>query len=94
YRAWDMSRPIIVAPAMNTMMWEHPVTARHVRQIALDHGAAGMPEGELLDQIAWLNDLPIPLRIASPITKQLACEDVGIGAMASRETLLELVGEF
>ena len=39
YRAWDMSRPIVLAPAMNTLMWEHPVTARHIRQIAVDHGA-------------------------------------------------------
>jgi len=25
-RAWDFKKPIIVAPAMNTLMWEHPVT--------------------------------------------------------------------
>jgi hypothetical protein len=38
--------------------------------------------------------LPILLRIAAPITKQLACDDLGIGAMASRESLLDLVGQF
>ena len=28
-RAWDVARPIVIAPAMNTVMWEHPSTARH-----------------------------------------------------------------
>ena len=30
-RAWDVRKGVLVAPAMNTMMWEHPVTARQVR---------------------------------------------------------------
>ena len=25
-RAWDFTKPILFAPAMNTMMWDHPVT--------------------------------------------------------------------
>ncbi|MDP3771131.1 MAG: flavoprotein [bacterium] len=29
-RAWDRTKPIILAPAMNTMMWEHPATAEHL----------------------------------------------------------------
>ncbi|MBI4142594.1 phosphopantothenoylcysteine decarboxylase [Candidatus Uhrbacteria bacterium] len=29
-RAWDRMKPIILAPAMNTMMWEHPATAEHL----------------------------------------------------------------
>eukprot|EP00123_Amoebidium_parasiticum_P022612 comp91193_c0_seq1/m.48548 comp91193_c0_seq1/g.48548 ORF comp91193_c0_seq1/g.48548 comp91193_c0_seq1/m.48548 type:complete len:187 (-) comp91193_c0_seq1:18-578(-) len=29
-RAWDLSKPLLVAPAMNTHMWNHPHTARHV----------------------------------------------------------------
>ncbi len=95
YRAWDLARPIVLAPAMNTLMWEHPVTARHLRQIALDHGAAELPTSDdLLNQIAWINDLPIPLRIAAPISKQLACDDVGIGAMAGRAELVAMVSHY
>jgi phosphopantothenoylcysteine decarboxylase len=76
-------------------MWEHPVTARHLRQIAADHGAAEMPSGDdLLELIAWLNDLPILLRIAAPVSKQLACADVGLGAMAGRAEILATVGQF
>ena len=29
-RAWDLSRPVVVAPAMNTFMWEHPVTRQQL----------------------------------------------------------------
>ncbi|XP_012940760.1 uncharacterized protein LOC101860265 [Aplysia californica] len=29
-RAWDPARPLLFAPAMNTFMWEHPLTARHI----------------------------------------------------------------
>src|SRR5205085_5895604 len=39
WRAWDPSRPVVLAPAMNTLMWEHPLTARHLRQLAADAGA-------------------------------------------------------
>ena len=33
-RAWDTKRPIIVAPAMNQLMWENPVTAKQVEILA------------------------------------------------------------
>ncbi|KAF8477218.1 flavoprotein [Kalaharituber pfeilii] len=29
-RAWDTSKKIVVAPAMNTLMWEHPITEEHM----------------------------------------------------------------
>lgn len=29
-RAWDFDRPLVVAPAMNTFMWESPFTAAHL----------------------------------------------------------------
>jgi len=29
-RAWDLSQPLLFAPAMNTFMWEHPLTAQQV----------------------------------------------------------------
>jgi phosphopantothenoylcysteine decarboxylase len=38
WRAWDPARPIVLAPAMNTFMWDHPLTARHLRQLAADRG--------------------------------------------------------
>ncbi|XP_063226233.1 phosphopantothenoylcysteine decarboxylase [Bacillus rossius redtenbacheri] len=29
-RAWNFDKPLLFCPAMNTRMWEHPVTAPHV----------------------------------------------------------------
>jgi phosphopantothenoylcysteine decarboxylase len=29
-RAWDMTKPVIVCPAMNTHMWNHPLTSKHL----------------------------------------------------------------
>ena len=29
-RAWDFSKPCLIAPAMNTMMWDHPVTSQQL----------------------------------------------------------------
>jgi phosphopantothenoylcysteine decarboxylase len=32
--AWHKDRPVVVAPAMNTTMWEHPKTAKHLKEIS------------------------------------------------------------
>jgi phosphopantothenoylcysteine synthetase/decarboxylase len=32
-RAWDFSKPFIIAPAMNTQMWNHPLTPKHLAEI-------------------------------------------------------------
>lgn len=91
YRAWDRTRPVVLAPAMNTFMWEHPATARHLAQVAADLGTAPPERLEMPDLLAWIAEHHPVLRIASPVQKRLACDDVGMGAMASREELLALV---
>ncbi|XP_029991967.1 phosphopantothenoylcysteine decarboxylase [Sphaeramia orbicularis] len=32
-RAWDTSRPLLFCPAMNTAMWQHPITAPQVSSL-------------------------------------------------------------
>uniref|UniRef100_K3WBB5 Flavoprotein domain-containing protein n=1 Tax=Globisporangium ultimum (strain ATCC 200006 / CBS 805.95 / DAOM BR144) TaxID=431595 RepID=K3WBB5_GLOUD len=32
-RAWNVRKSFVYAPAMNTDMWDHPVTARHLRTL-------------------------------------------------------------
>ncbi|XP_069078254.1 phosphopantothenoylcysteine decarboxylase isoform X2 [Pleurodeles waltl] len=32
-RAWDRKKPLLFCPAMNTAMWEHPITAQQVEQL-------------------------------------------------------------
>lgn len=81
-RAWDVRRPLIVAPAMNTQMWDHPATRRQLGRLAADYGvatAAGMDMAELL---AAVESHAGALSIIAPQVKQLACGDVGMGAMA------------
>ena len=83
WRAWDPARPVVLAPAMNTLMWLHPLTGRHLRRLAADFGAGDAPSGPDLDGVvAWVNERCPRLRVVSPQSKRLACGDVGVGAMA------------
>ncbi|KAL1927790.1 hypothetical protein VTP01DRAFT_3611 [Rhizomucor pusillus] len=70
-RAWDPSKPVIVCPAMNTNMWNHPFTARHL--------------GVLRELLRF--------HVIDPISKQLACGDTGVGAMAEPHMIVEKVME-
>jgi phosphopantothenoylcysteine decarboxylase len=88
WRAWERRRPVVLAPAMNTLMWEHPVTARHLRQLALDLGANPPPQASLDELVAWINTWSGPLRVVAPVSKRLACDDVGVGALAGRDEIL------
>jgi phosphopantothenoylcysteine decarboxylase len=83
WRAWDTARPVVLAPAMNTLMWEHPFTRRHLRSLAADAGAGHIP-GHLSDEVLvqQINDRSPTLRVVGPVTKTLACGDTGVGAMA------------
>jgi len=33
YRAWHRNKPVIVAPAMNSYMWDHPETDEHLKKL-------------------------------------------------------------
>jgi phosphopantothenoylcysteine decarboxylase len=93
YRAWDTARPVVLAPAMNTFMWEHPLTARHLRQLAADAGAPAREGIELEGLPGWINEHCPRLRVAAPESRELACGDVGIGAMANVAHLVAVVGQ-
>ena len=32
-RAWDPKRPLLYCPAMNTYMWDHPLTSSHLHTL-------------------------------------------------------------
>ncbi|CAG8554078.1 1717_t:CDS:2 [Dentiscutata erythropus] len=66
-RAWDLTRPVVVCPAMNTFMWDHPFTSTHLRVLSEQLGFQVIP----------------------PISKKLACGDLGVGAMADVITIVE-----
>lgn len=83
WRAWDQTRPIVLAPAMNTLMWQHPFTRKHLKAIAADFGAGHIP-GHLDETqlVAQINDRSRTLAIVPPVAKQLACGDFGTGGLA------------
>jgi phosphopantothenoylcysteine decarboxylase len=74
-RAWDFTRPIVLAPAMNTFMWQHPTTEKHLTELQ-SWGA-----------VQRLNTI----KVAKPTSKTLACGDEGIGAMANIDDIVALV---
>lgn len=91
WRAWDPSRPVVLAPAMNTLMWQHPLTIRHLRQLAADAGAEP-PANLSLDEFpAWIDARCPRLRLVAPESRQLACGDIGVGAMAATERIVAAV---
>jgi phosphopantothenoylcysteine decarboxylase len=92
YRAWDFTRPVVLAPAMNTLMWESPVTKRHLRQILEDQGD-GRPSGDwTLDEVDTVFARQASkLLLVPPQAKRLACGDIGQGAMAEVLAIAEAV---
>lgn len=92
WRAWDPVKPVVLAPAMNTLMWENSFTRRHLRSIAADFGAGHIPGHLDQDQLVpVMNDRCKGLRVAAPVSKALACGDVGIGAMADLVSIVGMV---
>jgi phosphopantothenoylcysteine decarboxylase len=68
-RALAPTTPTYVYPAMNTLMYEHPLTAQHVRTI--------------VEVIGY--------HVVGPISKSLACGDVGAGAMVEWRDIVSTV---
>jgi phosphopantothenoylcysteine decarboxylase len=92
FRAWDFARPVFLAPAMNTLMWQSPVTLRHLRQLLDDHAAGPVPGGWTLDDVADVFARHAPrIVLIPPQAKRLACGDIGIGAMAGVPQIAEIV---
>ena len=78
---------------MNTLMWQSPVTARHLGQLLLDHGQSpSLPNGWSLETAPDHFARHAPnLILIPPQSKRLACGDVGLGAMAEVSTIGEVV---
>jgi len=81
-RAWDTEgivdgrrKRIFLAVAMNTAMWRHPVTAKQIEVLEGEWGFREEDEGqEDGRRSGWIT-------VLRPMEKELACGDVGDGAM-------------
>lgn len=71
-RAWDKSKRMIVCPAMNSYMWENPITEKHLQTLREVY------ECEIVEP---KDNYP------------LACGDVGPGALASIQDIVNKIVE-
>jgi phosphopantothenoylcysteine decarboxylase len=76
---------------MNTLMWENPLTGRHMRQLAEMTGQVVPADLDVSRLIDWINNHCPKLKIVPPIVKKLACDDTGVGALADRSDILAAV---
>lgn len=85
-RAWDTTgeidnrmgiKKIIVATAMNTAMWRHPITKKQIRTLEEEWGVDGSQHG-------WVE-------VLRPIQKTLACGDTGDGAMREWNEVVSVI---
>lgn len=86
-RAWDFGhgsrpgKPILLAPAMNTAMYIHPLTQTHIQTI----------------QSFWNNhnhhhhQQQNFIRVIEPIKKELACGEIGSGALATIDSIINQI---
>lgn len=74
-RAWDIdqiqTKPVVISPAMNTYMFQHPITRKQLMVLSEEFG----------------------FTVVDTVEKVLMCGDVGLGAMASVDTIVTVVKE-
>ena len=87
-RAWDTTglidgrkKRIFIAAAMNTAMWRHPITRKQIKVLEEEWGAGEDGEGD-----GWIS-------VLQPMEKELACGDVGDGAMMDWREIVGHVGK-
>ncbi|KAI0595437.1 flavoprotein [Biscogniauxia sp. FL1348] len=91
---------IIVAPAMNTAMWRHPVTAKHLRVLEQEWGVNSSSSGdstrdEPSGEAAAVNGSDGVregwFEVLRPQQKTLVCGDVGDGAMMEWSAIVSII---
>lgn len=95
FRAWDFTKPVVLAPAMNTLMWESPATRRHLGTLLEDRAISTPPAVWTLDQAPDLFARHAPsMVLIPPQSKILACGDTGLGAMADVDVIAAAVSRW
>lgn len=99
-RAWDFGhgarpgKPLVLAPAMNTAMWEHPLTQTQLSTIQgfcnTNYHVSGLLSNNRDNtNVRHTNTI----RIIAPQVKTLACGEIGNGALASVDEILRVVSD-
>jgi phosphopantothenoylcysteine decarboxylase len=91
-RAWDFGqrdgsfgKPVVLCPAMNTAMWNHVLTRRQL-DIVTDFGRL-----EAIGGVTGRNQTDSIVKVVEPAVKRLACGDVGAGALAELQDIVDCV---
>lgn len=86
-RAWDFgyhatrpAKPLVIAPAMNTAMWQHPLTLQQIQTIQ-----SFVPNRTCNGKSA--------IRVIEPTSKMLACGEIGMGALASVDSIVAEIAD-
>lgn len=80
-----LKKRIIVAPAMNTAMWRHPITKSQIKVLEEDWGVReGSVDLHEEENDGWFE-------VLRPQEKELACGDVGDGAMKDWKEIVEVI---
>jgi phosphopantothenoylcysteine decarboxylase/phosphopantothenate--cysteine ligase len=84
---------VLLAPAMNTRMWEHPATQANVRML-VERGAqlVGPHAGELAEGEVGAGRMAEPEEIAARVREALAGAAAGAGSLAGRRVLVTAGG--
>lgn len=108
-RAWDTDssidskkKVIVVAPAMNSAMWRHPITSKQIRVLTEDWGVkdhhhqqqqatTDSDAAAVQPQSQDTGSATGWFQVILPISKTLACGDTGDGAMASVDTIQKVI---
>jgi len=80
---FDSKKRIVVAPAMNTAMWRHPITNRQIAVLEKEWGIRD-EEGNSHGDEGWYE-------VLRPQEKELACGDVGDGAMKDWKEIVQVI---
>lgn len=97
-RAWDTTglidavsvgmmgarKTILVAPAMNTAMWKQPITKRQIRVLEEEWGVKKTDGKDVGSDEGWFE-------VLRPQEKELACGDVGDGAMMEWSKIVKVI---
>lgn len=95
-RAWNYGsgssgnkrKPIIVAPAMNTAMWEHPLTQKHLD--TMKGFWSSIPNDSNDNESSSMMRNGCQTFVVNPQVKLLACGDLGTGAMADIDDIVNM----
>ena len=98
FRAWSKNKPIVLAPAMNTDMWNHQMTYNNLHNLA-EGSAMWFSDKYLFGAVYTDYHLMISkscgsnIYVVMPVEKKLACGQEGRGALAPISDIVGLVNK-